>query len=176
MHNTNFILDAAIMLLVIYICRSSNSPNKHFKQQIGLPHEYKPNIHELKQLFDDSKRPSSGRAAPFQRNYSDAKTSVVDTDLGNLSMRQRNAFNFEKAKQKFDNNVSRRNTSKSQSTNGEDIKNYPPSNIPKRTTLTSENVDPEHLLLSPYEDKLTRSSFSMTSSINLDSLKVSDDE
>lgn len=155
--------------------RSSNSP-KHFKTQIGLPHEYKPNIHELKQLFDDSKRPGSGRAAPFQRHYSDAKTSVVDTDLGNLSIRQRNAFNFEKAKQKFDNNVSRRNTSKSAS-NGEDvIKNYPPSNIPKRTTLTSENVDPDHILLSPYEDKLTRSNFSMTSSINLDSLKVSDDE
>lgn len=170
--NTTFIS----ILWTLLFGRSQNSP-KHFKSKLGLPHEYKPNIHELKQLFDDSKRSNGGLSSHNSgyRAFPDAKPPIIDTDLTGLNLRQRNALNFEKAKQKFD-NASRRATGKSVSSN-DGSKNYPPSSIPKRTYPDQVETDGAfQSITSPFEDKLTRSSFSMTSSINLDGLKVSDDE
>lgn len=183
------------------INRSTASP-KHYKSKLGLPSEYKPNIHELKQLFDDSKR-SHGhepqKPKSHQRTYSDAKPTLIDSDLGSFDMRMQsrnNAYNFERAKQKFDNQSSRskaRNqpiyavSQKQQQQHPNS--HYTPSNIPKRNTYhenSSHGVDSfpiklesnqQHVVVtSPYDDHSSKGNYSMTSSINLDGLKVSDDE
>lgn len=177
-------------------CRNNTaSPNKQFKSKIGFPHEYKPNIHELKQLFDDTKRAQiSSYAAEqqqqqpqskpsqksHQRTYSDAKPTLIESDLNSFDLRMQsrnNAFNFERAKQKFDNSGRSSNNQKqpiysvSQKQSG--------SFIPKRNTAYLENnhQNGDPFVTSPcYDEANNKGNYSMTSSINLDGLKVSDDE
>ncbi|XP_063699389.1 coiled-coil domain-containing protein 102A isoform X1 [Culicoides brevitarsis] len=169
------------------------SPNKQFKTKIGFPHEYKPNIHELKQLFDDTKRshissyasenPSSQQAPvtkpsqkSHQRTYSDAKPTLIESDLNSFDMRMQsrnNAFNFERAKQKFDNS-SRSNKQPIYSVSQKQAGSF----IPKRNSYLENNY--EDVTSPGFNDEApianSKGNYSMTSSINLDGLKVSDDE
>lgn len=158
---------------------------------MGLPHEYKPNINELKQLFDDSKRFEKRQEnKSHQRTYSDAKPTMVEVGLGSYDLRngRSHVMAFEKAKQKFD----AKNGRSAQGGKSSKPQHFQ-SNIPKRNNYMMEhsmgssmmggseslensiNMDPG--VTSPYDDNSSsKENFSMTSSINLDGLKVSDDE
>lgn len=190
----------SVALLCPVLSRNSTaSPNKHFKSKIGFPHEYKPNIHELKQLFDDTKRSHISSYAnvseqqqiqkpsqkSHQRTYSDAKPTLIDPDLNSFDLRMQsrnNAFNFERAKQKFDN--SGRPTSNLQQKQPiySVSQKQSSSFIPKRNTSYHENnhqaSNDDPFVTSPIyaDENLSKGNYSMTSSINLDGLKVSDDE
>lgn len=180
-----------------HVCRfrSNNtaSPNKHFKSEIGFPHEYKPNIHELKQLFDDTKRSHISSYASnignseqkhgksHQRTYSDAKPTLIDSDLNSFDLRMQsrnNAFNFERAKQKFDGRSGSNSHQKQQAQPIYSVSQKQSNSfIPKRNTYLETNAanTDEGFVTSPYKDD-SKGNYSMTSSINLDGLKVSDDE
>jgi hypothetical protein len=67
----------------------TNSPKVH--------HEYRPNINDLKQIFDDSKRMNIGTKS---KNYNDAKPSHLPQD--ELFFDGKNRSEFERVKQKFD--------------------------------------------------------------------------
>lgn len=67
--------------------RGTNSPKIH--------QEYRPNINDLKQFFDDSKRMNVK-----SKNYSDARTSHLPQD--DLLFEGKNRSEFERVKQKFD--------------------------------------------------------------------------
>lgn len=97
------------------------------------------------------------------------------------------AYNFEKAKQKFDQSQLSRSGRSSHNSNKPAKPQQFQSNIPKRSNYLVEpgaggsdlsaslNMDPG--VISPYDDNSSsKGNFSMTSSINLDGLKVSDDE
>ncbi|GAB0092637.1 coiled-coil domain-containing protein 102A [Sergentomyia squamirostris] len=79
------------------------------KQQAyyGSSSSYKPNINDLRQLFDDTKRTNDPRKSQDlskcqQVMYHDAKGSFVDSDVLVDSRSKANMFDFERAKQKFD--------------------------------------------------------------------------
>lgn len=91
-----------------------------------------------------------------------------------------NAFNFERAKQKFDNSGRTNNPQKQPiySVSQKQSSSF----IPKRNTTYLENnhqgPNDDPFVTSPMynEENLSKGNYSMTSSINLDGLKVSDDE
>lgn len=138
-------------------------------------------------MFDDSKRFEKRQEnKSHQRTYSDAKPTMVEGGLGSYDLRngRSHVMAFEKAKQKFDKNSGR----SSQNSKSSKPQHYQ-SNIPKRNNYMMEhsagggaeslenslNMDPG--VTSPYDDNSSsKGNFSMTSSINLDGLKVSDDE
>lgn len=115
---------------------------------------------------------------------------MVEGGLGSYDLRngRSHVMAFEKAKQKFD----KSNGRSSQNSKSSKPQHFQ-SNIPKRNNYpmdhsggslllggaesldSSLNMDPG--VTSPYDDNSSsKGNFSMTSSINLDGLKVSDDE
>lgn len=70
--------------------RGTNSPKIH---------EYRPNINDLKQFFDDSKR-TNVAISKSSRNYVDARTSQFLHD--DLPFEGKSRTDFERVKQKFD--------------------------------------------------------------------------
>lgn len=82
----------------------TNSPKVH--------QEYRPNINDLKQIFDDSKRMNIGLKS---KNYSDAKPSLLPQD--ELFFDGKSRSEFERVKQKFDSRNSTRSHMNSSSKN-----------------------------------------------------------
>lgn len=79
--------------------RRHSSP-KHFPRGTNSPKlhpEYRPNINDLKQFFDDSKRLN---VAGKSKNYGDAKPSLLPQD--DLLFEGKSRQEFERVKQKFD--------------------------------------------------------------------------
>lgn len=163
--------------------RHSPSPNQ---QGFLLP---KTNINDLKQLFDDnSKRIEKQNMLDCnvsRNNYYDAKPSFIDSDNpfdSKQLLNQRNMFDFERAKQKFDSQCSRLKTpqlfhksssksheSKKQRNNHADNHEIPFSkqNFNETVQFFDENVQ-KHKRDSSYSKN--------HNSLNLDGLKVSEDD
>lgn len=98
----NYSIKHATMLKHFYskhgTLKHRNSSPKHYTQQQRSHNDspkmqaYKPNINDLKQLFDDSKRNNTNFERKHPKNYFDANQSMDSEYL-----------NFERVKQKFDN-------------------------------------------------------------------------
>lgn len=63
-------------------------------------HEYRPNINDLKQFFDDSKRTNIAVSKSSKNNYADARTSQFSHD--DIPFEGKSRTDFERVKQKFD--------------------------------------------------------------------------
>ncbi|XP_055602136.1 coiled-coil domain-containing protein 102A isoform X2 [Uranotaenia lowii] len=116
---------------------------------------YKPNINDLKQLFDNNRhyggggnQSASGKSrsgqpipdpAPFlSGSYYDAKPSYIDGDAAVKDKSLNNMFDFERAKQKFDNISRSGGPGGSNSKRGQSSKSG--SGIPKRQSSSSASV------------------------------------
>lgn len=86
----------------IKINKKRHSSPKHFTtRNTNSPRvqEYRPNINDLKQFFDDSKR-STSHSQKKTSSYNDAKPSYLNQD--EIIFDGKNKSEFERVKQKFD--------------------------------------------------------------------------
>lgn len=166
--------------------RHTPSPNQ---QGFFLP---KSNINDLKQLFDDnSKRIEKQNMLDSARNnYYESKPNFIDSDNpfdSKQMLNQRNMFDFERAKQKFDSQCSRlktpqffKNSSKNSSaskhqrsggnhstTDAHEIP-FSKQNFNETVQFFDENMQKHKKRDSSYSKK--------GNSLNLDGLKVSEDD
>lgn len=124
-----------------------------------IQNDYKPNINDLKQLFDDSKRLNVDKIQQHhfqqqQKNYFDAKPSYLEQEIFTDC---KNRVDFERVKQKFDakpqNNMkisnkfgnssipSTSSSSKQQSTNSNLLRKHPNTATAGSTKLNkTENL------------------------------------
>jgi hypothetical protein len=97
-------------LLINLLTPCRHSSPKHYPRTNSpkVHHEYRPNINDLKQIFDDSKRINVGAKS---KNYNDAWTSQLSQD--EIFSDGKSRSEFERVKQKFDS----RNSAKSHHAN-----------------------------------------------------------
>jgi hypothetical protein len=141
----------------------------------------KPNINDLKQIFDinnPNKRYNNNlnRLNKMQSasQYYDARISYIDIESSNSkSQSPKNMFDFESAKQKFTHASSSRSFARTSST----INSARQSNIPKRTTY---NAGPSNLNITNESQYFVIGEREheriIENSLNLDDLKVSSPE
>lgn len=104
-----------------YLSRTNTKQGGNFfNSPSSKQSDNKPNINDLKQLFDDGKRHNNHNydkqnildtSSSSSRHYYDAKPSYIENDIPfdtKPNLTQRNMFDFERAKQKFDNYSSSR--------------------------------------------------------------------
>lgn len=120
--------------------RNSSSPKHHeqfMKNKQNYPLEYKPNINDLRQLFDDNTRQENKRNHRHSAIYGDAKHTTLDENVFEYKIGQHHQSqsvvtaaipstrhpNFERVKQKFDRpNIS--NSPSSSTRNGKKTRNF----------------------------------------------------
>lgn len=157
--------------------RHSTSPKKHHDpynpststSNSKYPPECKPNINDLRQLFDSSRYEYKRNVNPGQaQSYYDAKTSAADENILETKIGLTRNIDFERAKQKFDKPTSLRLNK---------IHQVKPTNYTKSggysggmRTNQSDSVGKKHASDGSKKDAY------MNSSMNLDELKVSDDD
>lgn len=197
--------------------RNSISP-KHHEQYIkctstkqSYPLDYKPNINDLRQLFDDNSRHENRKNLNRDSAiYGDAKHTSLHENIFDCKNYHRQSqsivtaaiptsrSDFERVKQKFDkpnasnspssssrNNKKARNYSsflkfnnkRSESVPNESVGHEGPTKVPQNISLT-ESVDSIDSTKAIVGDSLTnkKKDVYMNSSMNLDGLKVSEDE
>lgn len=208
--------------------RSSMSPKHHSK---AYPLECKPNINDLRQLFDDNSRAENRKNHRHSAIYADAKHTSLDESIfdnykgigignggGGSGYHQSQAQSqsqsivmaaipstrnpdFERVKQKFDKpSVTNSASSSSSTRNGKKARNFSSflkfnnkrsdtitssnglndsvaSKVPNNSNLT-ESIDSVDSTKAVAGDSLSNKKIDayMHSSINIDGLKVSDDE
>lgn len=193
--------------------RMSISPKHHSSSKPNYPLECKPNINDLRQLFDDNSRAENKKNHRHSAIYADAKHTSLDESVfdykGGYHQSQsivmaaippssRNP-DFERVKQKFDKPTAANSSSSSSSNtrNGKKTRNFSSflkfnnkrtdsipshngditSKIPNNSNLT-ESIDSVDSAKAIAGDSLSNKKIDayMHSSINIDGLKVSDDE
>ena len=152
---------------------------------------FKPNINELKQLFDNSRHFNVQQKQHFSGSgsYCDAKPSFIDCDNPfEIKDKSLNMFDFEKAKQKFD-NISRSSSGNSKPSSRSS--NQHPSFIkplssssgnsapPKRPN--NLNNDPNNIPNNKQNEQIqyfdnNKLNFTKSTNVNLDGLKISEDD
>lgn len=168
------------------LCR--HSPKKHdlynpsTSTNSKYPPECKPNINDLRQLFDSSRYEFKRNVNPGQaQSYYDAKTSAADENILESKIGLSRNIDFERAKQKFDKPTSLRlnkihqvkstNYTKTGYSGG--MRTNHSDGVGKVVKNPIDGNGP------PYESNNSRGSKKdayMNSSMNLDELKVSDDD
>lgn len=168
-------------------CRHSTSPKKHdlynpsTSTNTKYPPECKPNINDLRQLFDSSRYEFKRNVNPGQaQSYYDAKTSAADENILESKIGLARNIDFERAKQKFDKPTSLRlnkihqvkptNYTKSGHSGGGLRNNDGVGKVVKHSAEGNGQL---------YESNNSRGSKKeayMHTSMNLDELKVSEDE
>lgn len=173
-----------------YISASTSSGTK-----ANIPSDCKPNINDLRQLFDDNRhcfnnaeiKRHNDKQPNLSQSYFDAKQSHADENI--FESKSRN-IDFERVKQKFDNPHHRERSSSNKFNN-----NYNNSKMSNSSKRSSASVDgsmlsgaasndmqsQKHSLNETIQffDEHSRSSkreVYSRNSINLDGLKVSEDE
>lgn len=189
----------------------SISPKHHSSSKPNYPLECKPNINDLRQLFDENSRAENKKNHRHSAIYADAKHTSLDESIfdykGGYHQSQSivmaaipNSRNpdFERVKQKFDKpNVTNSPSSSSNTRNGKKARNFssflkfnnkrtdsiPSTNcdvaskMPNNSNLT-ESIDSVDSTKAVAGDSLSNKKIDayMHSSINIDGLKVSDDD
>ncbi|KAJ6641382.1 Coiled-coil domain-containing protein 102A [Pseudolycoriella hygida] len=168
--------------------RHSTSPKKHdlynpsTSTNSKYPPECKPNINDLRQLFDSSRYEFKRNVSPGQaQSYFDAKTSAADENILDTKIGLSRNIDFERAKQKFDKPTSLRlnkihqvkttNYTKSGYSGG--MRSSHNDGVGKNVKHSTEGNG------QLYESNNSRGSKKdayMNSSMNLDELKVSEDD
>lgn len=159
----------------------------------SYPPECKPNINDLRQLFDSSrydfKRNFSVVSSPVGMGgcgaaYADAKPSTMDENVLESKIGMPRNVDFERAKQKFDKPTSLRLNSKAMHTK------QMLGNFLKLGQSNGAAVASKRLVESTHGDLITKprndigvgdndgkkDKYNMNCSLNLDELKVSDDD
>lgn len=171
------------------IVRHSTSPKKHdpynpsTSTNTKYPPECKPNINDLRQLFDSTRYEFKRNVNPGQaQSYYDAKTSAADENILESKIGLSRNIDFERAKQKFDKPTSLRlnkihqvkptNHQKSNYSGG--MRTNHSDGMGKNGKHATDGNSGQM-----YESNNSRGSKKdayMNSSMNLDELKVSDDD
>ncbi|XP_055323883.1 coiled-coil domain-containing protein 102A isoform X2 [Sitodiplosis mosellana] len=204
--------------------RNSISPKHHSSSKPNYPLECKPNINDLRQLFDENSRADNKKSHRHSAIYTDAKHTSLDESIfdykngggggggggGGIYHQSQSIVmaaiplsrhsDFERVKQKFDKPISSHSPSSS-TRNGKKARNFssflkfsnkrgdsiPSSNcdisqtqnnkLPNNSKLT-ESIDSVDSTKAIAGDSLSNKKIDayMHSSINIDGLKVSDDE
>lgn len=159
--------------------RGTNSPKIH--------QEYRPNINDLKQFFDDSKRTNVSKS----KNYTDAKPSGPQDEL---FFEGKSRSEFERVKQKFDSrhsskshnvsgakNSSRksdRGISRSSEINFEECKtnNENAQNFDCTPSSSSNKSGYQNQIQTQSSQEKPENTVDLAQSFNLDGFKVSDDD
>lgn len=204
------------------IDRNSISPKHHSSSKPNYPLECKPNINDLRQLFDDNSRIDNKKSHRHSAIYADAKHTSLDESIfdykssggggGGIYHQSQSIVmaaipssrhpDFERVKQKFDKPISSHSPSSSSNVrNGKKARNFSSflkfsnkrgggdsiqssncdtssqNKIPNNTNLT-ESIDSVDSTKAIAGDSLSNKKIDayMHSSINIDGLKVSDDE
>lgn len=197
------------------IDRNSISPKRHSSTKPNYPLECKPNINDLRQLFDDNSRCDNKKSHRHSAIYADAKHTSLDEsilDYKGVGYHQSQSQSivmaaipssrhpdFERVKQKFDKpNLSNSPSQSSNTRNGKKARNFSSflkfsnkrsdpnattncdvstQNISNNSNLT-ESIDSVDSTKAIAGDSLSNKTIDayMHSSINIDGLKVSDDE
>lgn len=195
--------------------RNTISPKHHSSTKPNYPLECKPNINDLRQLFDDNSRCDNKKSHRHSAIYADAKHTSLDESIldykGGYHHQSQSIVmaaipssrhpDFERVKQKFDKPIASNSPSSSASSNtrnGKKARNFSsflkfsnkrttdsiPSNcdvvsqkVPNSSNLT-ESIDSVDSTKAIAGDILSNKKMDayMHSSINIDGLKVSDDE
>lgn len=168
-------------------CRHSTSPKKHdlynpstSTTNSKYPPECKPNINDLRQLFDSSRYEFKRNVNPGQaQSYYDAKTSAADENILETKIGLSRNIDFERAKQKFDKPTSLRLNK---------IHQVKPTNYTKSgysgvrasdgvgKVVKHSTTDGTAQLYESNNSRGSKKDAYMNSSMNLDELKVSDDD
>ncbi|XP_059613909.1 coiled-coil domain-containing protein 102A isoform X2 [Phlebotomus argentipes] len=142
-----------------HVNRHSSSP----KQQSYYDSSYKPNINDLRQLFDDTKRKSDSRG--YFPGKSQPHSMYYDEGVFEGRQQRSNMFDFERAKQKFDKNEKKM----SGKGGGKKITESCSTELGISKQNFNETVQ-------FFDENMRKKDAYMKTSLNLDGLKVSDDE
>lgn len=162
--------------------RNSSSP----KHQAYYSSSYKPNINDLRQLFDDTKRMNDRGIFPSKSQLMEAKGQLTPQSLcydakGTLGECEgmsegRQKFDFERAKQKFDKNGKvtggkggSSGGSRSSSVSGKKLT----ESYNMELGISKQNFNET---VQFFDENMRKKDGYMKTSLNLDGLKISDDE
>ena len=167
------------------------NPISTSKASHQYPSDCKPNINDLRQLFDSSKyeyKRNFNSQIQQTSSYADAKQSAIDENVleSKIGLQSRN-IDFERAKQKFDKPTSLRltkchqvkqsryNNSSSKRGDVNSVVDLPNTKIGKHSNEMGGGVV-EQLYENNVRTNRSKKDYIMTTSMNLDELKVSEDD